>query len=84
LVLQIEKALPGDTLSPPLPDKNQIATNEAFWSHVETQAFAPLERGHAVRPERAVQLGRMVAGYLPRAREPNQNAIMAGALIRAA
>ena len=42
------KILPEDSLLPPLPDKNQIAENEAFWSRAETQAFAPITR--AVSP----------------------------------
>jgi len=42
------KILPGDTLLPPSPDKNQIAENQAFWTRVETQAFAPIIR--AVTP----------------------------------
>ena len=42
------KTLPGDTLLPPLPDKKLIAGNEAFWSRLETQAIAPIQR--AVTP----------------------------------
>jgi hypothetical protein len=41
------KTLPADTLLPPLPDKNQIAENEAFWSQAAPPAFAPIERAVA-------------------------------------
>jgi tetratricopeptide (TPR) repeat protein len=75
------KSLPGDTLSPPLPDKNQIATNEAFWSHVETQAFAPLERAVTPSdPNAPCSWGEWWLDTFHVPREPNQNAIMAGAL----
>jgi tetratricopeptide (TPR) repeat protein len=35
--------LPDDTLLPPLPDQNQIATNEAFWSFVAARTFSTIE-----------------------------------------
>jgi tetratricopeptide (TPR) repeat protein len=73
------KILPGDTLLPPLPDKKQIAENNAFWARVETQAFAPIERAVTPPdPNAPCSWGqRMLEGFhVPR--EPNQNAIRAG------
>ena len=34
--------LPNDTLLPPLPDKNLIAANEAFWARAEKLALNPV------------------------------------------
>jgi tetratricopeptide (TPR) repeat protein len=75
------KILPEDSLLPPLPDKNQIAENEAFWSRAETQAFAPITR--AVSPpdpnaprSRGERL--LIKFHVPR--EQNQNAILVGTI----
>jgi tetratricopeptide (TPR) repeat protein len=73
------KILPEDSLLPPLPDKNQIAGNEAFWSRAETQAFAPITR--AVTPPdpnapRSWGEWLLIKFHVPR--EQNQNAILAG------
>jgi len=74
------KILPGDTLLPPLPDKNQIATNQAFWAHVETQAFTPIERAVTPSdPNAPCSRGEWWLDTFHVPREPNQNAITAGA-----
>ncbi len=73
------KILPNDTLLPPLPDKNQIAENNAFWARVEAQAFAPIKR--AVTPpdlNKPRSWGERIMNILHAPREENQNAIMAG------
>jgi tetratricopeptide (TPR) repeat protein len=73
------KILPSDTLLPSLPDKNQIAENQAFWARVETQAFAPIKRAVAPPDPNAPRSWgqRMLDGFhVPR--EQNQNAILAG------
>ena len=73
------KALPGDTLLPPLPDKKQIAENQAFWVRVETQAFAPIERAVApLDPNAPRSWGRRMLAKFHVPREQNQNAILAG------
>jgi tetratricopeptide (TPR) repeat protein len=73
------KLLPSDTLLPLLPDKNQIAENQAFWARVETQAFAPIKRAVAPPDPNAPRRWgrRMLDGFhVPRVQ--NQNAIFAG------
>ena len=73
------KTLPEDSLLPPLPDKNQIAGNEAFWSRVETQTFAPIKR--AVTPPdpyAPCSWGEQLLNKFHVPREQNQNAILAG------
>jgi tetratricopeptide (TPR) repeat protein len=73
------KILPSDTLLPPLPEKNQIAVNQAFWARVETQAFASIKRAVTPPdPNASRSWGqRMLDGFhVPR--EQNQNAILAG------
>jgi tetratricopeptide (TPR) repeat protein len=73
------KILPGDTLLPPLPDKNQIAENQAFWARVETQAFAPIKRAVTPPdPNAPRSWGRRMLDRFHVPREPNQNAILAG------
>jgi tetratricopeptide (TPR) repeat protein len=73
------KTLPADTLLPPLPDRNQIASNEAFWSHAETQAFAPIERAAAPPdPNAPRSWGEKLLARLHAPREQNQNALVAG------
>jgi tetratricopeptide (TPR) repeat protein len=73
------KTLPSDTLSPPLPDKNQIAENQAFWAQVETQAFAPIKRAVTLPdPNAPASLGQRMLDRLHVPREQNQNAILAG------
>jgi tetratricopeptide (TPR) repeat protein len=73
------KTLPSDTLLPPLPDKNQIAENKAFWARVETQAFTPIKR--AVTPpdlNAPRSWGQRILDSFHVPREQNQNAILAG------
>ncbi len=73
------KTLPGDTLLPPLPDKNQIAENQAFWARVETQAFAPIKRAVAPPdPNAPRSWGDRLLDRFHVPREQNQNAILAG------
>jgi tetratricopeptide (TPR) repeat protein len=73
------KILPSDTLLPPLPDKNQIAENQAFWARVETQAFAPIKRAVTPPdPNAPRSWGRRMLDRFHVPREQNQNAILAG------
>jgi tetratricopeptide (TPR) repeat protein len=73
------KTLPSDTLLPPLPDKNQIAENQAFWARVETQAFAPIKRAVTPPdPNAPRSWGRRMLDRFHVPREQNQNAILAG------
>jgi len=73
------KTLPPDTLLPPLPDKDEIAENEAFWSQAETHALAPLE-GYlaAPQPDAARTWGGKLLSLLHTPREQNLNAVVAG------
>ena len=74
------KILPEDSLLPPLPDKNQIAANEAFWSRAETQAFAPIDRAVSPPdPNAPRSWGERLLNKFHVSREQNQNAILAGA-----
>ena len=64
---------------PPLPDKNQIAENQAFWARVETQAFAPIKRAVTPPdPNAPRSWGQQILDKFHVAREQNQNAILAG------
>jgi tetratricopeptide (TPR) repeat protein len=73
------KTLPEDTLLPPLPDKNQLAGNQAFWSRVETQAFAPIIRAVTPSdPNAPLSWGERLLNTFHAPREQNQNAVMAG------
>jgi tetratricopeptide (TPR) repeat protein len=73
------KTLPSDTLLPPLPDKNQIAENQAFWARVETQAFAPIKRAVTPPdPNAPRSWGQRMLDTFHVPREQNQNAILAG------
>ena len=73
------KILPEDTLLPPLPDKNLIAGNEAFWSRAETQAFAPIIRAVTPSdPNEPCSWGEWLLNTIHAPREQNQNAILAG------
>ena len=73
------KTLPSDTLLPPLPDKNQIAENKAFWARVETQAFTPIKRAVTPpAPNAPRSWGQRILDSFHVAREQNQNAILAG------
>ena len=73
------KTLPSDTLLPPLPDKNQIAENQAFWARVKTQAFAPIKRAVTPPdPNAPCSWGQQMLDILHVPREQNQNAILAG------
>jgi tetratricopeptide (TPR) repeat protein len=73
------KTLPEDSLLPPLPDKNLIASNQAFWSRAEAQAFAPIQRA-VTPPDPNAPCGwsewLLKKFHVPR--EQNQNAILAG------
>jgi tetratricopeptide (TPR) repeat protein len=73
------KTLPEDSLLPPLPDKNQIAGNEAFWSRAETQALVPIKRAVAPSdPNAPCSWGEWLLNKFHVPRERNQNAILAG------
>ncbi len=73
------KTLPNDTLLPPLPDKNQIAENQAFWARVETQALAPIKRAVTPPdPDAPRSWGQRLLDKFHVPREQNQNAILAG------
>ena len=73
------KTLPEDSLLPPLPDKNQIAGNEEFWSHAETQAFVPIKRAVTPPdPNTPCSWGERLLNEFHVPREQNQNAILAG------
>jgi tetratricopeptide (TPR) repeat protein len=73
------RTLPEDTLLPPLPDKNLIATNEAFWSQLASRTFAAIERAVTpVDPYAPRTPGERLLKRFHVTREPNQNAIMAG------
>jgi tetratricopeptide (TPR) repeat protein len=73
------KLLPDDTLLPPLPDKNQIAENQAFWARVETQAFAPIKRAVTPPdPNAPRSWGQQLLDKFHVPREENKNAILAG------
>jgi tetratricopeptide (TPR) repeat protein len=71
--------LPGDTLRPPLPDKNLIAANEAFWAQAEQIAFAPIIQTVTPPDPLAPQsLGEKLLKLFHVAREPNPNADVVG------
>jgi tetratricopeptide (TPR) repeat protein len=73
------KSLPEDSLLPPVPDKNQIDQNEAFWSRAETLAFGPIMR--AVTPPDPYapkSRGEQLLEKIHAPREQNPNAIPAG------
>ncbi len=73
------KILPSDTLLPPLPDKNEIAGNEMFWSRAETRAFPPIERALAVpKPGSSRSWDKKWLTTLHAAQEQNLNAVVAG------
>ena len=73
-------ALPGDTLLPPLPDKNLIAENEIFWTQAAARAFAPIEHAAAPPDPNATRTwGESCLDILQAPREPDKMAILAGA-----
>ncbi len=73
------KSLPDDTLLPPLPDKDLVATNEAFWSFVAARAFAPIERAVTPRdPNAPRSRGERLLDRFHVPREPSRNAVAAG------
>jgi tetratricopeptide (TPR) repeat protein len=73
------KMLPEDTLLPPLPDKNLIAENQAFWARVETQALAPIKRAITPPdPNAPRSWGQRMLERFHVTREDDQNAILAG------
>jgi Flp pilus assembly protein TadD len=66
------KPLPEDTFLPPLPDKNLIAENEAFWSRAETDVFPKIEK--EITPPVAGRPKTLVAKMLKRLHmQPEQN-----------
>jgi tetratricopeptide (TPR) repeat protein len=71
--------LPEDTLLPPLPDKNLIAENEAFWTQTAAPELASIERAIAPRDPNAPQSWgeRMLAKYHV-SRESSPTAVLAG------
>jgi len=73
------KTLPADTLLPPLPDKNLIAMNEAFWARAEAQAFPSIVRA-ITPPDPNAPLGWggrwLKKFHIPR--EPSRSAMIAG------
>ncbi|MFZ0827975.1 MAG: tetratricopeptide repeat protein [Verrucomicrobiia bacterium] len=73
--------LPDGTFLAPLPDKNLIAGNEAFWSRVESQAFTPIVRAVTPSDPNAPHTwGEQWLNKFHISREPSRNAVMAGAL----
>jgi tetratricopeptide (TPR) repeat protein len=73
------KPLPDNTLLPPLPDKNQIATNEAFWSQLASRTFDPIERAVAPSdPNAPRSRGERLLDRFHIAREPHRHAALAG------
>jgi tetratricopeptide (TPR) repeat protein len=73
------KTLPENTLLPPLPDKDEIAENEVFWSRAEVQAFGPIERALAAPKSdvpRTWGEKLLLALHVPQ--EQNPNATVAG------
>jgi tetratricopeptide (TPR) repeat protein len=73
------KTLPDDTLLPPPPDRDLIATNEAFWSRVESLAFPPIERAVTPPDPNAPRgWGETLLKNFHVSREPNHNAVLAG------
>ena len=71
--------LPNDTLLPPLPDKNQIAANEAFWARAEKTALAPVIRALTSSEAHAPKsLGEKLLARLHIEREPDKTATIAG------
>ena len=74
------RPIPEDTLLPPPLDPNLIAENEDFWAGVENDAFSSLEQEMAPPPPWSDRtLGQRLIKRLHMVREPNPNAVMAGA-----
>jgi tetratricopeptide (TPR) repeat protein len=73
------KTLPEGTLLPPLPDKDEIAENEAFWSRAEMQTLTPVERALAPpKSDESGPWGESMLGLLHVPQEQNLNAVVAG------
>lgn len=73
------KTLPSDTLLPPAPDENEIAENEVFWAHAESQVFPPIERALAApEPGKPQSWGEKMLTSLHAAQEQNFNALFVG------
>jgi tetratricopeptide (TPR) repeat protein len=73
------KTLPDDTLLPPLPDKNEIAENNAFWSRAAEQNFAPIENAVAPPdPNASLSAGEKLLKQFHVSRERNVNPLIAG------
>jgi tetratricopeptide (TPR) repeat protein len=73
------KTLPKDTLLPPLPDKNGITVNEAFWLRAGMETLPPIERALAApKPGAPQSWGEKCLARLQAAQERNLNAVVAG------
>jgi tetratricopeptide (TPR) repeat protein len=73
------KTLPDDTLLPPLPDKNEIAENNAFWSRAAEQVFAPVENAVAPPdPNASVSAGEKLLKRFHVPRERTVSPLVAG------
>jgi tetratricopeptide (TPR) repeat protein len=73
------KTLPTATLLPPSPDRDEIAKNEAFWSQVAEQAFAPIENAVAPPdPNARLSCGEKLLKRFHIQRGQNPNLIAAG------
>jgi tetratricopeptide (TPR) repeat protein len=71
--------LPEDTLLPPVPDKNLIAENEAFWTQAAAPELAPIERAVAPPDPNAPRTwGERMLARFHVAREPSPLAVLAG------
>jgi tetratricopeptide (TPR) repeat protein len=71
--------VPADTLLPPLPDKELVAENEAFWTQTAAPLLASLE--HAVAPpapNAPRSWGERLLAKFHVPREPNPTASLAG------
>jgi len=73
------KPLPEDTLLPPALDKNLIAKNESFWTHVMDTAGPAIEKAlHPPDFKKSKNAAGWFMMHLHVMPEPNPNALMAG------
>jgi tetratricopeptide (TPR) repeat protein len=74
------KPLPDDTLLPPLPDKNLIAENNAFWESAQNGVLSSVADALAPPDPHATQtFAQQILGRLHVAHEQNVNAVTIGA-----
>jgi len=74
------KLLPRDTLLPPPLEQNQIAENAAFWSRLKVDVFPSVEQEiTSADPNAPKTSGQSLLARLHVVREPNPNAVVAGA-----